>query len=287
MSDENLMKIRSLRLDKPLVVFDLETTGVSIQHDRIVSICVAKILPDDGIEVKTRLVNPQVPIPPEAIEVHGITDEDVKDQPTFPQMAKSLNAYLENCDLAGFNIIYYDIPLLMNEFNRTTVEFSMHERKVVDAYQIFRRREPRTLAAAMEHYCNEELKDAHNCEADVLATIKVFEAQLHHYGDLPHTVDELDQAFNPRTHQFVDWEGKLRWDKGQVVIGFGQKRGTALRLLVQEDRSYLEWILDGDFSGEVKQVVASALNGEYPEPPPGVAKEKSTVNEANTPPPDP
>ncbi len=284
MSSDYLLKIRSLNLDRPLAVFDLESTGIAVQHDRIVSICVAKILPDGGMEVKSRLVNPQIPIPPESTEVHGITDDDVADQPSFRQIARSLSALFDGCDLAGFNIIYFDIPLLMSEFNRAQLPFDMRGRRVLDAFQVFRRREARTLTAAMRFYCNAELEEAHNCEADVLASIKVLEAQLHHYDDLPKSIVELDAEFNPHTKSFVDWEGKLRWENDRVVIGFGQKRGTALSLLVQEDPSYLKWILGGDFSTEVKTIVANAFNGEYPEPPGGAKPEPTTAPEQLPPP---
>ena len=284
MSSDDLLKIRSLKLDRPLAVFDLESTGIAVQYDRIVSICVAKIMPDGGMDVKSRLVNPQVPIPAESTEIHGITDDDVADQPSFRLLARSLSDYFDGCDLAGFNIIYFDIPLLLSEFDRAQLPFDMRGRRVLDAFQVFRRREPRTLTAAMRHYCNAELEDAHNCEADVLATIKVLEAQLHRYEDLPKSIVELDAQFNPRTNSFVDWDGKLRWEKDRVVIGFGQKRGTALNLLVEEDPSYLEWILGGDFSAEVKTIVANALKGEYPDPPGGGKTEPEAAPEQLPPP---
>ncbi len=256
-----------LNLKRPLVVFDLEATGISTFSDRIVQISCAKVLPDRSMEVRTRLVNPLMPIPPDSTEIHGITDEMVKEEASFRQIAKSLSDYLEGCDLAGFNIVYFDIPLLMNEFCRVGVPFSMSGRRVLDAYQIFRKKEPRTLEAALMYYCGEGHDNAHDSEADVLATIKVIEGQLHKYEDLPKDVDKLDDQFNPYRRKYVDWEGKLRWEKGHVVLGFGKRIGTRLSMLVESDQGFLEWILRSDFSPEVKQIVANALDGIYPEPP--------------------
>ena len=212
-----------LRLKRPLVFFDLEATGISTVADRIVQISVARYAPDVETDVRTRLINPEMPIPPESIEIHGITDADVADKPTFRQIAKSFFDYLDGCDLAGFNIIQFDIPLLIAEFARSGLAFSMAGRQVIDCYQIFRRMEPRTLEAALRFYCNEEHANAHDSEADVLATIKVLEGQLHKYPDLPKDVDQLNERFNPHQGKYIDWEGKLRWEKGEAVLGFGKK----------------------------------------------------------------
>jgi len=256
-----------LKLTRPLVFFDLEATGISALHDRIVQISVAKLHPDGHQEVKTRLVNPQMPIPPESTEIHGITDADVAEAPPFRAMAKSFLDFLGDCDLAGFNIIQFDIPMLIEEFRRAGLEFAVRDRKIIDAYQIFRKREPRTLVAALQFYCQEEHLNAHDSEADVLATMKVLEGQLHRYEDLPTAVDELDRQFNPFRHKYVDWEGKLRWEKGEVIIGFGKKIGTKLSTLVEQEPSFLEWILRADFSPDVKAIVADAFEGRYPTPP--------------------
>jgi len=256
-----------LKLQRPLVFFDLESTGISALHDRIVQISVAKVGPGLPVEVKTRLVNPEMPIPPSATEVHGITDEMVKDQPPFRKIAKSFHEYLEGCDLAGFNIIQYDIPMLVEEFRRAGIALSVRDRKLLDAYQIFRKMEPRTLVAAVRFYCGEEHADAHDSEADVLATMKVVEGQLHRYETLPHGIDELDRMFNPYRGKYLDWEGKLRWENGEVVIGFGKKIGTKLKTLVAQERGFLEWMLNANFGEDVKQIVAEALEGRYPAPP--------------------
>lgn len=256
-----------LRLKRPLVTFDLEATGISTLHDRIVQVSVAKHLPDGKMDVRTRLINPEMPIPPESTEVHGVTDQDVRDMPTFCQVAKSFHAYLEGCDLAGFNIIQFDIPMLIQEFARAGIAFSMTDRRILDAYQIFRKREPRTLEAALHFYCGETHDDAHDSEADVLATIKVIEGQLHKYQDLPPDVDKLDSMFNPHRGKYIDWEGKLRWEKGEVVLGFGKKIGTRLKELVASDAGFLEWMLRSDFSPEVKRIITDAFDGKYPTPP--------------------
>jgi DNA polymerase-3 subunit epsilon len=256
-----------LKLQRPLVFFDLESTGISALHDRIVQISVAKVAPEQPLEVKTRLINPEMPIPASATEVHGITDEMVKDQPPFRKIAKSFNDYLAGCDLAGFNIIQYDIPMLVEEFRRAGVAFNVRERKLLDAYQIFRKMEPRTLVAAVKFYCGEDHVEAHDSEADVLATMKVLEGQLHRYQTLPHGVDDLDRMFNPYRGKYVDWEGKLRWERGEVVLGFGKKIGTKLRTLVEQEPGFLEWMLGANFSDDVKQIVTEALAGRYPTPP--------------------
>ena len=261
------LALDNLHIDRPLVIFDLESTGISTTKDRIVQICVAKLLPDGTMDVRTRLINPGIPIPFEATEVHGISDADFADQPTFRQVSKSLFDYLEGCDLSGFNIIQYDIPLLINEFSRAGLTFSMEERRVIDAYQIFRKREPRTLSAALKFYCDEDHEDAHDSQGDVLATIKVLEGQLHRYDDLPQDIEALDAAFNPQKNKYIDWEGKLRWENGEAIIGFGKNIGTRLRDLAQNDRGFLEWILRGDFSDHVKRIIRDALDMRFPTPP--------------------
>lgn len=274
---------RRIELTRPLVILDLEATGISILHDRIVSICAAKLMPDGAIEVKSRLVNPEMPIAKEAIAVHGITDDDVRDQPGFRQIARSFDEFLDACDLSGFNIVQFDIPLLMTEFRRVGLGFSMINRKIVDTFQIFRIREPRTLTAAVKVYCGEEHENAHDSEADVFASLKVLEGQLQKYADMPCSVDELDTMCNPRNSTHVDWEGKLRWQNGEVTISFGHKRGTSLRYLAEHEPGYLRWILRSDFSDDVKSVVEGALEGSYPEPPPGAipnVQESETRDEA-------
>ena len=263
----------NLKLERPIVFFDLEAIGINVMRDRIVEICVVKVMPSGEKEVKKRLINPEIPIPPQATEIHGISDEDVKNEPTFKQVSRSFFDFLGSCDLSGFNLLKFDIPLLAQEFKRANLIFDTRERKVVDVQRIYHKNEPRTLVAAVKFYCNEELEGAHGSEADTLATIKVLEAQLSRYHDVPKTVDELDEYCNPNDPSFIDREGKLRWNDNEVVIGFGQKSGISLRSLAKSESSYLKWILRGDFNEEVKKIVRDALEGRF--------LEKTQENSAN------
>ena len=253
----------NLKLERPIVFFDLEATGINVMRDRIVEICVVKVKPDGEREIKKRLINPEIPIPPQATEIHGISDDDVKNEPSFKQVSKSFFDFLGSCDLSGFNLLKFDIPLLVQEFKRANLTFETRERKVVDVQRIYHKNEPRTLAAAVRFYCNEELEGAHGSEADTLATIKVLEAQLGRYEEVPKTVDELDEYCNPNDPSFIDREGKLKWLDKEVVIGFGQKSGMSLKTLANTESSYLKWILRGDFNEEVKKIVRDALEGRF------------------------
>jgi len=252
-----------LKLNRPIVFFDLETTGINVMHDRIVEISVVKIFPDFNEEVKKRLINPGVPIPKDTTEIHNISDEDVKDAPSFKQVAKSFYEFLENCDLGGFNIIKFDIPLLIEEFKRCGLLFTIKDKNIVDVQRIYHKKEPRTLSAALKFYCDEDHIDAHGSEEDARATFKVLYAQLDKYDDLPETVEELAEYSNPKDLSFIDEEGKLRWRNNEVVIGFGQKSGMSLKVLADKEPRYLQWIIRGDFNEEVKKVVTDALEGRF------------------------
>lgn len=257
------MNPMKLKLERPIVFFDLETTGLNTQEDRIIEISVMKILPDGGRETKTRRLNPTIPISPESSRITGITDEDVKDAPKFSQLAESLREWLSGCDMAGYNIMRFDVPMLLEEFQRAGVPLSLKGVKLVDAQRIFHKKEPRTLEAALRYYCDEALENAHAAEADVMATIKVLEGQLAKYDDLPQDVDAL--AAFCRDDRWVDLQGRLHWQGDEVAIGFGKKKGMLLRDLVKRDMSYLNWILDGRFPQDVKDVIREAKEGRYPE----------------------
>ena len=252
-----------LKVDRAIVFFDLEATGINVMRDRIVEICVIKIEPDGQRSSKKRLINPGIPIPSEATAIHGITDDDVKNEPSFMQVSRSFFNFLEDCDLGGFNLLKFDIPMLAEEFKRSGLTFPVRDRKIIDVQRIFHKQEPRTLAAAVKFYCNREHTDAHGSEADTLATIDVLERQLEKYDDLPVTVDELDEYCNPQDPSFIDRDGKLRWHNKEVVIGFGQKSGQSLRDLADKETGYLKWILRGDFDEEVKDIVRDALVGRF------------------------
>ena len=263
-----------IQLTRPLIVLDLETTGVNPKHDRIVELAALKCLPDGGREEFVRRLNPERPIPPEATAIHGIRDQDVAPCPTFAAVAADLLRFLAGADLAGFGVTRFDLPLLVEEFRRAGMELAANTMRVVDAQRIYHLREPRTLSAALRFYCHAEHAGAHGARADVLATLSVLEAQLEHYADLPHDVEGLDRYCNPKSPDALDPDGRLRWRGPEVVLTFGQKNGMTLRELATREPAYLRWMLNRDFSPEVKAIVRDVLNGRYPQRPAGRADEE-------------
>lgn len=250
-----------LRLRRPLAVLDLETTGTSITSDRIVEIAVLKLYPDGNQELRRRRINPGVPIPPRATEIHGIRDVDVAGEPTFRALARSLHEFLRECDFAGFNVSRFDLPLLRAEFAQVGLDFSWNGCAVIDAMAIFHAKERRDLAAAVTFYCGRAHPRPHSASDDVEATLDVLLAQLERYADLPRDVDALHQFCHPQGPDAVDAEGKLIWVNGTACIGFGKYQGIALSKLAQDDPGYLEWMLRADFSDEVMSLVRDALTG--------------------------
>jgi DNA polymerase-3 subunit epsilon len=248
-----------LVLDRPLAFFDLETTGTRPQQDRIVEICVLKLDPDGKRSTRTWRLNPEMSIPHAASAVHGIYDQDVADAPTFADIGESLYELLNCCDLAGFNIIRFDVPLLVAEFQRCGLRYSLLNRKLVDCLRIFHKREPRDLSAALKFYCGDAHVGAHGAEADALATARILESQLACYEDLPRDVSALDHYCTDRPDDAVDPQGKLRWKAGKVTLGFGRYRGAYLDALAIDDPDYLRHLLYQDFSDEVKTMVHQAL----------------------------
>jgi DNA polymerase III subunit epsilon len=257
----------NLRLDKPLAVFDIEATGISPRADRIIELAIVKLMPDNSRAHHVFRMNPGMPIPPEASAIHGITDADVAGWPLFGSKAAEILEALAGCDLAGYNVLRYDIPMLVEEFARVNIKFDLEERRVVDAQRIFHRREPRDLTAALLFYCGDAHLDAHGAEADALATIRVLEGEFRRYPDLPHTVADLADYCDPRDPSWVDRTGKLRWVNGQVVINFGKKKGEPLRVSVEKDPGFINWILRSDFPRDTREIVEAALNGRWPVPP--------------------
>ncbi len=232
--------------------FDLETTGINITKDRIVEISYLKIMPDGREESKTRRVNPQMPIPEQATAVHGITDEDVKDCPTFKELAKSLATQLEGCDLAGFNSNRFDIPLLAEEFLRADVTIDLNKRKFIDVQTIFHKMEQRNLIAAYKFYCGKELMDAHSAESDTRATYEVLMSQLDRYPELENDVDTLSSfsSFNNN----VDFAGRMIYNENnEEVINFGKYKGQLVKDVLKKDLGYYGWIMQGDFPLNTKQ----------------------------------
>ncbi len=243
-----------LNLTRPLVFLDLETTGIDAAHDRIVEISLVKVWPDGRDEVRTRRINPGRPIPPEATAVHHITDEDVKDQPRFEQIARSLASYIEGCDLAGYNSNKFDIPVLAEEFLRAGVDVDLKKRKFVDVQTIFHKKEQRTLVAAYKFYCDKDLEEAHSAEADTKATYEVLKAQLDRYSDLRNDVEFL--AGYTEQNRCADYAGRILFDRdGEEVFGFGKYRGRRVAEVFREEPSYYTWMMNGDFPVYTKKVI--------------------------------
>ena len=245
-----------LALKKPIVFFDLETTGVDVAKDRIVEISILKLHPDGKKEVKTRRVNPEMPIPIESSEIHGIYDKDVEDEPTFKSMAKSLAAFIANSDLAGFNSNKFDVPLLVEEFLRVGVDFEIDNRSLVDVQNIFHKMEQRTLVAAYKFYCGKDLTNAHSAEADNIATFEVLEAQIERYEELENNVSFLSD-FSKRTNN-VDLMGRIVYNESNVeVFNFGKHKGTPETTVLEKDPSYYKWMMNGDFPLYTKKVLTA------------------------------
>lgn len=245
-----------LQLKNPIVVFDLETTGINVASDRIVEISWLKILPSGQESGNTQRINPTIPIDPKATEIHGISDEDVKDMPTFKDIAKSIARELEGCDLAGYNSNKFDIPLLAEEFLRAEVEIDMSKRKFIDVQVIFHKMEQRTLVAAYKFYCNKELEDAHSARADTMATYEILKAQLDRYSDLENNVEFLS-TFSAQNRN-VDFAGRIVLNDEDVeVFNFGKYKGEPVEEVLKKDPGYFGWILNGDFPRYTKKVLTN------------------------------
>lgn len=244
-----------LNLKRPIIFFDLETTGVDTSRDRIVELSLVKVMPNGEEIVKTRRINPEMPIPAEATAIHHITDEDVKNEPTFRQIAKSLAQFLEGCDFGGFNSNRFDLPMLVEEFMRAGVEVDFKKRRFVDVQNIFHKMEQRTLVAAYKFYCDKELTEAHSAEADTLATYEVLKAQLERYPDLQNDIDELAR-FSSRG-ETADFTGRILYnEKGEEIFGFGKYKGRTVEEVFRLEPSYYAWMMNGDFPLYTKKVIS-------------------------------
>jgi DNA polymerase-3 subunit epsilon len=256
--------VENLKLERPLVFFDLETTGIDPRSDKIVEISVLRVNPDGGRDSRTRRINPGRPIPPEATAIHGISDDDVRNEPSFRQIARGLLDFLADADLAGFNVSRFDLPLLEREFRSCGLDLVASKRRVIDAMTIFHRKERRDLTAAVSFYLGRSHDGAHAAEADVSATIEVLDAQLARYPDLPRSVEELESWTRGGRLPGVDSSGKFVWREGEAVFAFGKHQGKPLRAVAEEDSGYLEWIVKSDFPDDARELVAEALRGRYP-----------------------
>ena len=257
-----------LELSRPLAVFDIESTGILPRRDRIIELAAVKLMPD-GTEIsKCWLLNPTVKIPPETSAIHGITDDIVKDCPTFADKAEEIFEFFKGCDLSGFNADRFDIPCLEEEFARVGMNFAPSARKHVDVQRIYHRKEPRDLSAAVRFYLGRDHAGAHGAEADARATLEVLKAQMEKYPDLPKTVDEMDEYLVPHDPLNADRNGTLRWRDGALTVNFGKKKGESLSKLLVNEPNFLKWMLKGDFDTEVKMIVKDLLdNGRLPSAP--------------------
>ncbi|MDP4224018.1 MAG: 3'-5' exonuclease [Bacteroidota bacterium] len=244
-----------LNLRRSIAFLDLETTGINVSSDRIVEISILKVSPGGKEEWMSTRINPEMPIPPKATAIHGIRDEDVADAPAFKEIARNLKAFLEGCDLAGYNAIKFDIPVLAEEFLRVNVDFDIRKRKYIDPQVIFYKKEQRTLAAAYQFYCNRNLENAHSSRADVSATFEVLKAQLDKYKDLENNVDRLADfsSFN----NIVDFAGRIILDENGVeIFNFGKHKGKSVIAVLKEEPSYYSWMMNGDFPLYTKKILS-------------------------------
>lgn len=244
-----------LNLKNPIVFFDIESTGLNVATDRIVEICAVKVMPNGDEEIKTRRINPTIPISPEAQAVHGISNEDVKDCPTFKEIAKSLAKWMEGCDFAGYNSIKFDIPLLAEEFLRAGVDFDFRKRHLVDVQNIFHKMEQRTLSAAYKFYCQKDLENAHSAEADTLATYEILKGQLDRYPDTLQNDVKMLAEFSTKT-KLADYAGRIALnDKDVPVFNFGKHKGKPVEEVFVSEPSYYSWMMNGDFTLDTKKVI--------------------------------
>jgi DNA polymerase III subunit epsilon len=248
-----------LQLTRPIAFIDLETTGVTISTDRIVELAIVKIMPDGSRIAKRRLINPQIPIPQVTSDIHGITDDMVKDAPTFKQMSNEIKQFLDNCDLGGYNSNRFDIPLLMEEFIRADVDIDFTTRRMVDVQHIFYTMQPRTLSAAYEFFCHKELVDAHSAEADINATIEVLEAQLDKYEKLGTTVDSILEHIGE--DKIIDYARRFVYNEnGEEVFNFGKYKNNTTNYVFKRDPQYYDWMMKGDFPMHTKKKLTELFN---------------------------
>lgn len=250
-----------LKLKKPIIFFDLETTGVNISRDRIIEISYIKIMPDGTESEFGFRVNPGIPIPPESTMIHHITDEDVASEKTFRQIAPQLAREFTGCDIAGYNSNRFDIPMLAEEFARAGVDFDFTRAKFIDVQNIFHKKEQRTLVAAYRFYCGKEIVNAHSANADTRATYEVLQAQLDRYGDLPNDVAALAEFSSQNNN--VDLAGRLiRDENGRILINFGKYKGMEAKKVLNTDSGYYGWVMQGDFTHDTKRVFTKLKLGQ-------------------------
>ena len=247
-----------LSLTRPIIFFDLETTGINHAKDRIVELALVRIKPDGSRDSYVKRVNPGMPIPPDSTAIHGITDDDVKDAPAFKQIAHHLYDWMKGCDLGGYNSARFDLPLLAEEFLRAGVQVDFESRRMVDVQQIFFRMEQRTLSAAYKFYCNKIMENAHGAEVDILATIEVLEAQLERYETLSNEVAGLHNYLNDG-EDCVDFARSLARKDGHVVFNFGKYKNRRVEEIFEKEPQYYDWMMNADFTLHTKQKISEIL----------------------------
>ena len=245
-----------LDLKKPIVFFDLETTGIDVANDRIVEISLMKIFTDGKEEIKTMRINPEMPIPPHVTEIHGISDDDVKDEPPFKIVAKDVAKFIEGSDLAGYNSNKFDIPLLAEEFLRVDLDVDLKKHRFIDVQVIFHKMEQRTLSAAYKFYCKKNLDNAHSAEADTIATYEILKAQIDRYTDLNNDMEELS-VFSSHNKN-ADFAGRIVFnDKDEEVFNFGKYKGQTVESVLEKDQGYFSWMLNSNFPLYTKKVLTA------------------------------
>ena len=247
-----------LQLIKPLAVIDLECTGMNLSTDRIVEIAIVKILPDGKKMVKRKLINPEIPIPPSISEIHGITDDMVKDAPTFRQVANEIRQFIDNADLAGYNSNCFDIPMLVEEFLRASLDLDFRNRKLIDVQKIFHMMEQRTLTAAYKFYCNGNLDNAHSAEADATATWEVLQSQIERYPQLGLTIESILKCIGEENT--VDFARRMIMENGREIFNFGKHKGRAVTDVLKAEPQYYDWMMKGDFPLHTKQKLTEVFN---------------------------
>lgn len=252
----------NLILNRPLVIFDLETTGINTSKDRIVELFMIKVQPDGSRTDLFQRFNPGIPIPPEITAIHGIRNEDVAAEPAFESKAAELNAFLINCDFAGFNSNKFDFPMLVEEFYRAGIDFEVSKRKFIDAQKIFHIMEPRNLSAAFKFYCNKELDNAHSAKADTEATWEIIQSQLDKYQQLQPNIEFLHE-FSGQSN-LVDLAGRMIYnDKKEIVFNFGKHKGKKVTDVFKSDYGYYDWMMNGDFPLQTKKILTQLKLSEF------------------------
>jgi DNA polymerase-3 subunit epsilon len=247
-----------LQLTRPIAFIDLETTGINITTDRIVEIAIVKILQDGEKQVKRKLINPLMPIPQSSSDIHGITDEMVKDAPSFKQVANEIKQFIEGCDLGGYNSNRFDIPMLLEEFLRVGIDYTLEGKRLVDVQKVFHMMEQRTLGAAYKFYCQKTLEGAHGAEADATATWEVLEAQIERYPQIGDTVESIVKFTGE--DDIVDLARRFVKEKGIEIFNFGKHKGKPVAQVLKEEPQYYDWMMKGDFPINTKQKLTEMFN---------------------------